>query len=164
MSIDSKTVKYKGTGPFLILDEVENKVVSIDEPLYAVVFIDGVLQVPGKSYDIVGPNIIFTSPLKYYEDKSGKQTVQKVSIVLFYGIDKTKTLTFYDFEPDTYFSVSNLYVQSPNITDFYNWFDNYLGIPFSLLSAALRCSRKYYQPASVSDTFASVQRFPPLKP
>ncbi len=127
LTIDTRTVKYRGTGPFLILDEVENKVVSIDEPLYAVVFIDGVLQIPAKSYDIVGPNITFTSPLKYYEDKTGKQILQKVSILLFYGRDKAKTLTFYDFEPNAYYSQANLVIQSPNIANFYSWFANYLG-------------------------------------
>lgn len=128
LSIDSRTVKYRGNGPFLILDEVKNSVVKVDEPLYAVVFVDGVLQIPGKSYNIVGPNITFSSPLKYYEDETGKQTLQKVSILLFYGRDKAKTLTFYDFEPNAYYSQANLVVNgSPNTQSFYAWFANYLG-------------------------------------
>ncbi len=127
LSIDSRTVKYRGTGPFLILDEVENSVVSIDDSLYAIVFIDGVLQIPGKSYDIVGPNITFSSPLKYYEDKTGNPILQKVSILLFYGRDKAKTLTFYDFEPNAYYSQANLIIESPNTAAFYSWFANYLG-------------------------------------
>ena len=128
LSIDSRTVKYRGTGPFLILDEVENSVVKVDDPLYAVVFVDGVLQIPGKSYDIVGPNITFSSPLQYYEDETGKQVLQKVSILLFYGRDKAKTLTFYDFEPNAYYTQANLIINgSPDAQDFYAWFANYLG-------------------------------------
>jgi hypothetical protein len=128
LSIDSRTVKYRGAGPFLILDEVKNSVVKVDDPLYALVFIDGILQVPGKSYDIVGPNITFSAPLQYYEDETGKQILQKVSILLFYGRDKAKTLTFYDFEPNAYYSQGNLIVNSSNgISGFYGWFANYLG-------------------------------------
>jgi hypothetical protein len=128
LSIDSRTIKYRGSGPFLILDEVENTVVSVDDSTYAVVFIDGVLQIPGKSYDIVGPNITFSSPLRYYEDESGKQILQKISILLFYGRDKSKTLTFYDFEPDAYYSEANLIIEgSPDIQAFYSWFGNYVG-------------------------------------
>jgi hypothetical protein len=127
LTIDSRTVKYRGKGPFLILDEVQKSVVKIDDPLYAVVFIDGVLQIPGKSYDIVGPNITFTSPLQYYEDESGKQTLQKVSILLFYGIDKLKTLTFYDFEPNAYYTKSNLVINgASNQQEFFSWFGNYV--------------------------------------
>jgi len=128
LSIDSRTVKYRGAGPFLILDEVQNSVVKVDDPLYAIVFIDGVLQIPGKSYDIVGPNITFSSPLQYYEDETGKQVLQKVSILLFYGRDKAKTLTFYDFEPNAYYSQANLVITgSPDVQNFYAWFANYLG-------------------------------------
>jgi len=128
LTIDSRTVKYRRTGPFLILDEVENTVVKIDDPLYVIVFIDGVLQIPGKSYDIVGPNITFSSPLQYYEDESGKQTLQKVSILLFYGRDKAKTLTFYDFEPNAYYSQGNLRINgSTNLLDLYSWLSKYLG-------------------------------------
>jgi hypothetical protein len=126
LTIDSRTVKYRGKGPFLILNEVQKSVVKIDDPLYAVVFIDGVLQIPGKSYQIVGPNITFTSPLKYHEDESGKQTLQKVSILLFYGIDKLKTLTFYDFEPNAYYTKSNLIIDgASNQQEFFTWIADY---------------------------------------
>jgi hypothetical protein len=128
LSIDSRTVKYRGSGPFLILDEVKNSVIKVDDPLYALVFIDGILQIPGKSYDIVGPNITFSAPLKYYEDETGKQTLQKVSILLFYGRDKAKTLTFYDFEPNAYYTKARLTINgSPDTQNFYTWFVNYLG-------------------------------------
>jgi hypothetical protein len=127
LGIDSRTIKFRGSGPFLILDEVENSVVSIDDPLYAIVFIDGILQIPGKSYDIVGPNITFSSPLQYYEDESGKQTLPKVSILLFFGRDKAKTLTFYDFEPNTYYAQAYLNIETPYSQSFYNWFSNYVG-------------------------------------
>jgi len=118
-TIDSSVIEYRGGGPYLIVDEIEGRVKKIDEPLYAFVFVDGVLQEEIKSYQIVGPNITFTSPLKKFTAESGEITYQKVSIILIYGRDLEKTLTFYDFEPDTYFNVIKLRLQGENIYDIF---------------------------------------------
>jgi len=114
-TIDSTVIEYRGGGPYLIIDEIEGRVRKIDEPLYALVFIDGVLQEEEKSYKIVGPNITFTSPLKKFITEAGEVTYQKVSIILVYGRDLEKTLTFFDFEPDTYFNVIKLRLQGDDI-------------------------------------------------
>lgn len=114
-TIENKLIEYRAGGPYLILDEIENRVRKIDEPLYAFVIIDGILQREEDSYTIVGPNITFTEPLKKYTSESGEITYQNVSILLAYGRDLAKTLTFYDFEPDTYYNTITLTVNGDNI-------------------------------------------------
>jgi len=116
LTIDSNQIEYRKEGPYLIIDEVTNRVVKIDDPLYALVFIDGVLQEENKSYNIVGPNITFTSPLKKYTSESGEEQFQNVSIILAYGRDVEKTLTFYDFENDTYFNEITLSLNGSNLS------------------------------------------------
>lgn len=101
-NINTSLYEYRFGGPYLIQDEVTNSVRKIDDPKYALVFIDGVLQRDTESYTIVGPNITFTKPLKFSENSAGNRTVQDVNIILMYGRDVAKTLTFYDFEPYTY--------------------------------------------------------------
>ena len=102
LTINSDLYQYRFGGPYLIQDEVTNSVRKIDDPKYALVFIDGVLQRDTDSYTIVGPNITFTKPLKFSENEAGNRAVQDVNIILMYGRDVAKTLTFYDFEPFAY--------------------------------------------------------------
>jgi hypothetical protein len=108
LRIDPTLIQYRKQGPYLIVDEVKNTVRKIDDQLYAFVFIDGVLQQQGKAYDIIGPSIKFTSSLVKYTTESGEEIYQDVSIILFYGRDIEKTLTFYDYEPDTFYNKINL--------------------------------------------------------
>lgn len=102
LTINSDLYQYRFGGPYLIQDEVTNSVRKIDDPKYALVFIDGVLQRDTDSYTIVGPNITFTKPLQFSENSAGNRAVQDVNIILMYGRDVAKTLTFYDFEPFAY--------------------------------------------------------------
>ncbi len=130
--IDEKTIKYRGQGPFLLRDEVTNDVVKVDSPEYAVVFVDGVLQIPGKSYNIVGPTITFDAPLSYYEEEDGTFFPQKVDILLLYGRDKEKSLTFFDYEPDTFLAEATVKISnalsdassSSDLGNLENWFIN----------------------------------------
>jgi hypothetical protein len=102
LTINSQLFEYRFGGPYLIQDEVTNSVRKIDDPKYALVFIDGVLQRDTDSYTIVGPNITFTKPLGVSITPAGRRITQNVNIILMYGRDVAKTLTFYDFEPYTY--------------------------------------------------------------
>jgi hypothetical protein len=102
LKINSDLYEYRFGGPYLIQDEVTNSVRKVDDPKYALVFIDGVLQRDTDSYTIVGPNITFTKPLQFSENSAGNRAVQDVNIILMYGRDVAKTLTFYDFEPFAY--------------------------------------------------------------
>jgi hypothetical protein len=102
LTINSQLFEYRFGGPYLIQDEVTNSIRKIDDPKYALVFIDGVLQRDTDSYQIVGPNITFTQPLGVSVTPAGRRITQNVNIILMYGRDVAKTLTFYDFEPFTY--------------------------------------------------------------
>jgi len=115
LTIDSKTIEYRGNGPYLIKDEVTGRVRKIDDASFALVFIDGVLQQEKKSYDIVGPNITFTAPLKKYVFTDGSEVHQNVSIILLYGRDLPKTITAYDYEPDTFYNKITLTVSGSNL-------------------------------------------------
>ena len=133
--IDEQTIKYRGEGPFLLRDEVTNDVVKVDSPEYAVVFVDGVLQIPGKSYDIVGPTITFSSPLNYHEEEDGTFFPQKVDVLLLYGRDREKSLTFFDYEPDTFLAEATVKISNAlsdataasDLNDLENWFINRKG-------------------------------------
>ena len=102
LKVNSRLYEYRFAGPYLIQDEISNEIRKIDDSSYALVFIDGVLQQEGRSYQIVGPNITFAEPLKAYEDASGIRVTQDVNIILMYGRDVPRTLTFYEFEPGTF--------------------------------------------------------------
>jgi hypothetical protein len=102
LTINSNLYEYRFAGPYLIQDEVTGSIRKIDEPRYALVFIDGVLQRDVDAYQIVGPNITFTQNLKVYQDPNGDRITQDVNIILMYGRDVAKSLTFYDFEPYTF--------------------------------------------------------------
>ena len=115
-NINTSLYEYRLGGPYLIQDEVTNSVRKIDDPKYALVFIDGVLQRDTESYTIVGPNITFTKPLKVSENSAGNRTVQDVNIILMYGRDVAKTLTFYDFEPFSYNNTIYLTLEGTGIT------------------------------------------------
>lgn len=117
LGIDTETIQYRGGGPYLIKDEVSGRVRKIDDSSFAFVFIDGVLQQEGKSYNIVGPNITFTSPLKKYIFEDGSESYQDVSVILLYGRDLPKTITVYDFEPDTFFNKLTLTISGSNLLE-----------------------------------------------
>ena len=102
LTIQSDLIEYRFGGPYLILDEISGEVRKIDESKYALVFIDGVLQREGDSYQIVGPNITFTENIVAYEAGDGDRIYQNVNIILMYGRNVPKSLTFYDFEPYTF--------------------------------------------------------------
>ena len=122
LTIQSELYEYRFGGPYLILDEITKSVRKIDESKYALVFIDGVLQREGDSYQIVGPNITFTENLLSYKT-SGNRIYQNVSIILLYGRDIPKTLTFYDFEPYTFNNSIIVNLSGTNVTK--NFLDVY---------------------------------------
>lgn len=102
LKINTDLIPFRRTGPFLIIDEVEERVKKIENSKYAFVFIDGILQIEGESYKISGPTITFTKPLNYSVSESGEVTYPDVNIILLYGRDIAQTLTVYDFERDTF--------------------------------------------------------------
>ena len=126
LTINTQLYEYRFGGPYLIQDEVTSSVRKIDDAKYALVFIDGVLQRDTDSYQIVGPNITFTKPLGVSITPAGRRVTQNVNIILMYGRDVAKTLTFYDFEPFTYSNTIYITVSGSGVSDTFKTFvDNY---------------------------------------
>ena len=115
LTIDNERVSIKKTGPFLIFDSKTNIPRKIDDTRYAYVFVDGVLQNASKSYIISGATITFKKPLSYHILDDGTQISPRVDILLFYGRDIEKKLTFYDFEPETYYNKVNFSITDSSV-------------------------------------------------
>jgi len=127
LTIDVGLSQYLEGGPYLIKDANTGKVYNIDNPKYALVFVDGVLQVENESYTINGAVIRFRKPLTYNINESGEATYQKVNIILLYGRSIPSVLTFHNFEPDTYYNEMLLTINLANsYSNFNNWYRNNL--------------------------------------
>ena len=110
--IDTSGILTGSAGPFLILDSDDLKVKTIDDPRFAFVFIDGVLQRDTRSYSINGPAITFTR--RIFADN-------KVEIILLYGRDTEQTITLYDFERNTYYNKLTLTCDAGSANTFDDW-------------------------------------------
>jgi len=108
LHINEKLIPFNTkTNSYQILDE-NNRIKNFDTPLYAYVFIDGVLQIDSISYKVNGPSIRFLNPLQYSKQGDGSYTTAKVDILYFYGKDYSPTVTLFDFEDDTFFNRSTV--------------------------------------------------------
>tara|TARA_B100000073_G_scaffold13930_1_gene11455 strand:+ start:10 stop:8136 length:8127 start_codon:yes stop_codon:yes gene_type:complete len=113
------------SGPFIILDLEDNTVQSIDDSAYLYVFVDGILQREGFSYEISGPNIFFKFPVK---------PEMKIDMRYLYGRDVGQILNIYDFAPDTYFATANISLNTTAgantfVFDRTGWMGIYQGLP-----------------------------------
>jgi hypothetical protein len=115
LTVEEFLIPLRGNGSFNILNEVTRKITKIEDPRYALVFVDGVLQIPGESYEILGSFITFTKPLNYYISESGEETYPDVSILFFYGRDLDQQINVFDFEPDTFYHRMYLTLEGDNI-------------------------------------------------
>ncbi len=123
LKINTDLIPFRRTGPFLIIDEVEERVKKIENTNYALVFIDGVLQIQGESYKINGPTITFTKPLNYFISESGEIIYPDVNIILLYGRDIAQSLTAYEFEKDTFYNKLTLTINGvDSYNNFLSWF------------------------------------------
>ena len=120
LSIDYNLVDGVRNGPFLILDVLDNTVLSIEQEDSLYVFLDGVLQVNGKSYTVSGPNITFTTSI---------QPEMKIDMRYLYGRDVGQILNIYDFAPDTYYAQGSFSFDSTVLSDFlkYDWMGDAVG-------------------------------------
>ena len=110
--IDKSGILSGSAGPFIILNSKNNKVQTIDDPRFAYVFIDGILQREGTSYSIAGPAIRFTR--KIYNDNN-------VEIILLYGRDIDQTVTLFDFQRNTYYNEMTLTCDAGSTNTFDDW-------------------------------------------
>ena len=123
LTIDYNLVNGVRTGPFLILDVEDTTVQSIEDKEYLYVFLDGVLQREGYSYEVSGPNIYFKSPIK---------KEMKIDMRYLYGRDVGQILNIYDFAPDSYYAKSFVTIDTTaGINTFlgYYWMGNQRGLP-----------------------------------
>jgi hypothetical protein len=119
--INKELIPYVGKGPYLLLDKDTQTVRKVDNENYLAVFVGGVLQ-DSSSYSVTGSNIVFTEKLNYYTDTNGETIYPDIDIRLFYGRDIEKTLTFYDFEPDTYVNlIKVIFFGSGSYSGFVDW-------------------------------------------
>jgi len=110
--IDTSGILKGSPGPFLIIESETDKVNSINDPRFAYVFIDGILQREGISYVITGPSIRFTRNI--FIDNN-------VEIILLYGRDIDQTITLYDFERNSYYNKLTLTCDAGSANDFTDW-------------------------------------------
>tara|TARA_A100001234_G_scaffold51935_1_gene43844 strand:- start:1981 stop:13113 length:11133 start_codon:yes stop_codon:yes gene_type:complete len=117
LTIDYDLVNGVRTGPFLILDVEDKTVQTVEDREYLYVFLDGVLQREGYSYEVSGPNI-------YFKDAIKKE--MKIDMRYLYGRDVGQILNIYDFAPDTYFATGTLVFEAtPNTDTFFDTFQTY---------------------------------------
>ena len=117
LTIDYDLVNGVRTGPFLILDVEDKTVQTVEDKEYLYVFLDGVLQREGYSYEVSGPNIYF---------KDAIQKEMKIDMRYLYGRDVGQILNIYDFAPDTYFATGTLlFDATPNVDGFFDVFQAY---------------------------------------
>lgn len=114
--IDDRLIPYRGTGPYLMFGEVDNRVKNVSDSEFVLVFVDGVLQAP-DTYILNGPNIRFSGPLTKYVSDTGESVSNKVEMISLYGRNVPKTLTVYDFDR---FSFRNEIVIDVELEDFSN--------------------------------------------
>jgi hypothetical protein len=129
LHIDQNIIPYNTSNSYLILDE-NNRVKTFDSPLYAFVFVDGVLQNHELSYKIIGPSIIFNQPLRYAVQFDGSFIQAKVDILYIYGKSSIPTLTFFDFESDVFFNrITMSFSGNGTYDSFAAWYGPYSSAP-----------------------------------
>lgn len=129
LHIDENIILFNTSNSYLILDNT-NRVKTFDTPLYAYVFIDGVLQNHKSSYKIVGPSIIFNQPLKYSIQADGSFNTSRVDILYVYGKSSIPTLTFFDFESDVFFNRTTITFEGVGTYEsFADWYGPYSSAP-----------------------------------
>lgn len=131
LTIDSLQIPVKRNGPFLLYNEVSKSVETVQDTRYALVYIDGVLQIENESYEIVGSTLTFRKPLTYYVAESGEDVLPDVSVILFYGRDLDQNLTMFDFDSTQYFNLIKFNLQG---TDVFQTIKNLEVLPNKMLS------------------------------
>ena len=103
LTIDFNLVDGSKTGPFLILDVEDFTVQNIESNNTLYVFIDGILQREGDSYQVAGPNIFFSKAVK---------KEMNIDMRYLYGRDVGQVLNIFDFAPDAFFSTGKFVINS----------------------------------------------------
>ena len=121
LTIDYNLVNDSRSGPFLILDVEDYTVQNIEEPKFLYVFLDGVLQREGYSYNISGPNIFFNVPIL---------KEMKIDMRYLYGRNIGQVLNLFDFNPDSFYAKGRVTLEvSSGLEDLlrYAWMGDKIG-------------------------------------
>ena len=122
LTIDYELVDGVRNGPFLILDVLDYTVQNIESVDSLYVFVDGILQRKGYSYEVSGPNITFKFSVK---------KEMKIDIRYLYGRDVGQILNIYDFASDSYFARGTFTFDTTVADDLlrYDWMGDAIGSP-----------------------------------
>jgi len=129
-TIDTKQIPTRPYGPFnytrqsfLTTDKTDNqKVINVPDPIYALVFVNNILQNPYTSYDIIGSLLTFKEQLPYEFLSDGTLVVPTVEIIYLFGRTEEATLTAYNFNPsNTYSRYITVNIDTPDREEF-SWF------------------------------------------
>jgi len=101
-TISTDNIVNNPIGPFIIKNSLTGNAVEVPDPDYGIVFVNNVLQIPGKAYNITGSVITFRQPLPYAVQSDGSVVVAPIEIIYVYGKTTDQVLTLHDFEPDVY--------------------------------------------------------------
>jgi len=96
-------IKQNPKGPFLMTDKRSGDVLELPDDIYALVFVNNILQDPESSYKIVGSVIRFNQDLPFGELLDGSIVYPKVEILYIYGKSVDSKLTLFNYERDAYF-------------------------------------------------------------
>jgi len=108
LSINEKLIPFNSVSNSYQILDYSGRVKNFDTPLYAYVFVDGVLQRDSISYRINGPSITFADPVKFTKQTDGTYTNAKIDILYFYGKTYNTTVTLFDFESNTYYNRTSI--------------------------------------------------------
>ena len=115
-TVDTSSIGVSGsTGPFLIKDS-NNEIKSVSDPRFTLVFLDGILQRDGVSYNISGPSIRFSRQIF---------SKSNVDIITLYGRDAETALTIYDYERNEFYNEIELTCDAGSPNDFIDWISWY---------------------------------------
>jgi hypothetical protein len=126
LTIDYNLVDNSKSGPFLILDVEDFTVQNIEEPKFLYVFLDGVLQREGYSYNVSGPNIFFNVPIL---------KEMKIDMRYLYGRDIGQVLNLFDFNPDSFYAKGKVTIEvTSGLEDLlrYSWMGDKIGSEIQL--------------------------------
>lgn len=127
VTTDSYLVDISQKGPYPLYLDGDQKIPFVAyNPSNALVFVDGVLQVPDASYEILGNQITFTENLSNYKGVGGRESVNpSIDIIYFIGSAFESELTLFNYEPSGFYApvkflLDGTYDNLTELADFIN--------------------------------------------
>jgi len=123
-SVNKTLIPRQPKGPFTITNSIDGTVVNVPDSLYAIVFVNSILQIPEKSYTIFGSQLSFRTDLPFAREADGTLIPPTIELIYVYGRTVDQTLTLHEFEPDTYLRDVTIDLTGPEVwgDDFEYWY------------------------------------------